>query len=240
LGHLFTETMSKTKLVVAIGTSLRDSHLVSALNYNADNIVILIVDIDPSGARERVPNLASVTLKASAKDFLTVSSERLVTLFEACLPLEGKEERTRMVEQFAETEAAKIAHWLSMTDEQRAGLNALRTPQENPQKVLDAVRLLHGVADGAVVSAIAEKCQSHFPASVRKAAAGCLGLSGNTSAVATLEATACTDLSSDVRLEAYLALDAFGTEECERALASARAKWPNDVYFRDSAISHLS
>ena len=73
LNHLFVDAMARAKVVVAVGTSLRDKHLVSAITYNSNSIVLLIVDTEPSHAVARIPGVRCVTLKADANDFLSVS-----------------------------------------------------------------------------------------------------------------------------------------------------------------------
>ena len=84
LNHVFTETMSQTVLVIAIGTSLRDNHLVSAINYNVNDVVVLIVDNEPAQIRKRIPNVSCVQLKANTRAFFGNSIGRLTDLLEEC------------------------------------------------------------------------------------------------------------------------------------------------------------
>ena len=44
LMHTFTATLSRGGLVVTMGTSLRDKHLVSAMNFSSMKIVVLVID----------------------------------------------------------------------------------------------------------------------------------------------------------------------------------------------------
>ena len=101
LNHRFVEMMSRSRIVVAIGTSLRDKDLVSALNYNSQGRVVLLVDVEPSVARERIEGIRCVTLKANARDFLLVSTERLVELLDQCSEEEDPDLVLRAVEGFA-------------------------------------------------------------------------------------------------------------------------------------------
>lgn len=229
LNHLFVETMSRTKIVIAIGTSLRDDHLVSAINYNTDNIVVLLVDTDPARARTRIPGVESITLKASTEDFLNVSTGRLVSLFESCVEERDRAEIIQEVNDFARREFEEISQSISMTEDQREALYAIRS-DSNENDILRALQNLHGVANGRVIETVISKCHPSNSDVIRKAAVGCLGLSGSPAAVAALQAVATEDQSPDVRLEGYLALRNIGTKDAESALELAQSKWPEDKY----------
>ena len=230
LHNLFVDAMSHQSIVVAIGTSLRDEHLVSAMKYNAKNITVLLVDIDPSPAAGRIASVDSVTLAASAEDFMSVSADRLVSLFEKCVEEPDKATVARQVREFATNEFAEIVQRSSMTEDQRSALDVVRS-DNNEGRILGALHRLHGVADGGVIDAIIARSQPPNTDVVRKAASGCLGLSDNPVAVNALRAVAMEGQSSDVRLEAYLALQRIGTPEAHDALGSARRKWSEDRYF---------
>lgn len=231
LNHLFVDTMARANVVVAIGTSLRDRHLVSAITYNSASIVLLVVDTEPANALARVPGVTGVPLRTDANDFLNVSRERLVGLLERCMAESDKAEIEGHVKVFAESEVRDIARWKSMTEEQRAALSAIGTGGTE-SVIVTALQTLYGVADARAMQVVAKMCAPSNARSVRKASAACLGLSGNPSVVALLAPVALDDDSPDVRLEAYLGLKAFGTDDARHALANAADKWPTDEYFQ--------
>ena len=230
LQNLFVDAMSRPSVVVAIGTSLRDELLVSAMKYRAKNIVVLIVDIDPRSAAGQIASVDSVTLPARAEDFLSVSADRLVGLFEKCVKESDRTTIARHVKEFASREYAEILQRSSMSDEQREALDIVRS-DHSETSVLGALHRLHGIADESVINAVIVRSRHPNTDLVRKAAAGCLGLSGNPVAVSGLRAVAIEDQSSDVRLESYLALQRIGTREAEEVLGVARSKWRDDRYF---------
>ena len=77
LNHLFTEILSQTVLVVAVGTSLRDNHIVGAINFNADNVVVLLVDVDPTIPAHQILGIKNIKLGADARSFFEGSIFRL-------------------------------------------------------------------------------------------------------------------------------------------------------------------
>lgn len=232
--HLFTETMSQTFLVIAVGISLRDNHLISAIDYNADKVVVLIVDENPASAKNRIPNIASVQLKVNAQEFFEGSIFNLLEVIENCMGEESKdkEEVHALLTKFAARETARISQSPALTANQRSALSCVSSSQ-NIDELLGALQELHHVREDSVVEAVSKKCSPNYPVQARKAAAACLGLSGTPTATTTLAGIAKSDRSSDVRLEAYLALESIGTEDATRALQSARDNWPNDAYFVD-------
>ena len=174
-----------------------------------------------------------MTLRADANDFLNVSGERLIGLFGRCMAESDGPKIEAFVKEFAESEVEEIARWKSMTAEQRAALAAIGSGGSEPV-IVRALQTLYGVADARAMQVVGKMCVRGNAQSVRKAAAGCLGLSGNPSVVTLLAAVAIGDNSPDVRLEAYLALDTLGTSNARDALADARRKWSSDAYFQDA------
>ena len=222
--------MAKSRIVVAIGTSLRDKDLISAFNYNSNNCVVLLVDSEPSVARDRIEEVTCVPLKADTKDFLSVSTERLVALVNDCIEDSDFSAVTVRVEEFAKSEIEKLSQWMSMSAEQREALAQIQSDCSESTK-LKALQALHGIADVGVVQAISKMCNAENSPLVRKASAGCLGLSGTYVAVRALRENTVNDPLPDVRLEGYLALKNLGGKEAFLALDEARSKWPNDRYF---------
>ena len=231
LNHLFVDTMASAKVVVAIGTSLRDKHLVSAITYSSANTVLLVVDTDPAPAVARVPGVECVTLKANVEDFLTVSKERLVTLFERCIVEEEGDLVLERVKEFARTEVKEISRWKSMTESQRMALAVLGSGGTE-STTLGALQMLYGVADARAMEVVGKLCRAGSAQSVRKAATACLGLSGNPVVVPVLGLVATEDESPDVRLEAYLGLGSVGGSQARKILDMAKHQWPTDGYFQ--------
>ena len=230
LNHVFAETIASTQLVVAVGTSLRDNHLVSAMNYNVDKVVVLVVDTDPTHARNRIPNVATVQLKADSKAFFQRSVKRLVSAIQGLNGEKSRDEVRRVVEEFASNEADALSRVASLTDGQQEALNCI-VESDSEKKVLGALQELRGIAEEKVITAISAMTAAECQVEVRKAATACLGLSGAASGIRTLGRVAREDRASDVRLEAYLALKALGTGSALDALASAGERWPRDAYF---------
>ena len=230
LNHRFAEMMSKSRIVVAIGTSLRDKDLISAFNYNAQNCVVLLVDIDPSRAREQIQGSRCITLRANTKDFLCVSTDRLVALLDNCAEEDDDAVVVRRVEEFAKEEIETISQWVSMSESQRGALDLIQTDC-GEEKKLQALQTLRGIADAGVIDAVSKMCKEEHSALVRKAAAGCLGMSGIQLAVESLRKYTIKDPLADVRLEGYLALKELGGELAMSALDEARGRWPDDSFF---------
>ena len=230
LHSLFVESMSRTKLVVTIGTSLRDAQLVSVINYRAPRVVVLLVDTDPDSAAIRIPSVSTVKLRASADEFLSISSDRLVELVETCAKESDMASIERHVIEYAEGESEEIRHRSAMTVDQRDALGVV-VSDDNEACLLVALQHLHGVAQANVVDAVIARSLAPNVDSVRKAAAGCLGVIGSVTAVGALSKIATEDPSPDVRLEAYLSLQRMEAVEAADALALARRKWRHDRYF---------
>ena len=230
LNHVFAETIAVAKLVVAVGTSLRDNHLVSAMNYNVDKAVVLVVDTDPAHARSRIPNVATVQLKADARAFFEGSIDRLVAVIQLLKDRESRDEVRRVIEGFALSEVNLLARASALTEVQEAALNRIGT-SDCDADVLGALQELRGIIEKRVIETIRTKTFGECPAEVRKAATACLGKSGTALGIEVLGRVALEDAASDVRLEAYLALRALGTEGALEALALAKERWPRDAYF---------
>ena len=156
LNHMFTQTISDTMLVVAVGTSLRDNHLVSAINYNVDNIVVLVVDTDPTSVKKRIPNVSSVPLKANAREFFENSIERLIKLFKRCSQVTEKQSVFNIVEEFAIKENNELSQRLLITDQQNSALKCIQSSTHNQNyELLTALQQLRGIADSRIFHAVA-------------------------------------------------------------------------------------
>ena len=230
LNQLFTETMARTHLVVAVGTSLRDNHLVSAMNYNVDRVVVLIVDTDPTHAMDRIPNVTTVPLRADSRAFFERSIERLISATQGINHERSRDEVQRVVEEFASNEVDALSRVASLTDSQQEALNCI-VESNSEKELLGALQKVRGITEEKVIEAVGARTALECPAEIRKAATSCLGLCASTSGINILSRVAREDSASDVRLEAYLALRALGTRSSLDALASARERWPQDAYF---------
>ena len=231
LNHLFTEVLSKTLLVVAVGISLRDNHIVGAINYNADNVVVLLVDVDPTVPGHQISGISNVKLGADAKTFFEGSVFRLAEVLVGSGSSGTKLDLLEVLQEFTNDEASELAKRGTLTDVQQKALERLVTAVRSDE-LLDAIQKLRGVNEDGVIQAIGEASNESYPSDVRKAVAGCLGYSGTRAAIGWLGKIANKDVASDVRLEAYLALAAIGSDVATKALEEARGRWPNDSYFR--------
>ena len=230
LMHTFTETLSSGGLVVTIGTSLRDKHLVSAMNFSSANIVVLVIDSDPESAIQRMPNVTSVALRANTSECLLALFEPLAELAERCASISCTSKLSKEVRRFASEQDRVLHEWRTMTNKQREQINVLKGTGNDMDKI-EAIHRLQGLQDTGVIEAVSALLTPEQPPEIRKAAAGCLGLSRNSSAVEVLANVATQDESPDVRLESYLALHEIGGIEATEALESARSTWPEDPFF---------
>ena len=233
LNHLFAERLAGTLFLVAVGTSLRDDHLVSSINYNSDKTVVLIVDLDPDAARARIPNVTSVQLRVDAAEFFKRSLGRLLGAIEECNGDEPQDEVRKLMEEFAVAEVRELGRGVTLTEEQRCALRCV-VSSEDESEVVRAVEVLRGVGDEEVVGAVAKRWSPEGSVDVRKAVAACLGWSGTELGVSTLGRMAREEESPEVRLEAYLALESVGTTEAGGAIELAGQRWKGDAYFRGS------
>ena len=232
LNHVFADTLAEAPFLIAIGTSLRDNHIVSAINYNADSTVVLFVDLDAERVVRRMPSVLSVVLKADARKFFQSSIGRLMQVIGGLSGKETKEGIYGVLRKFAVDEAEELARVQSLTEHQQEALRCILV-SEHMEELLSALHGLRGVSHESVAQAIGGRINSGWPVEVRKAATSCLVFVGGVSRMEILARTAREDSSAEVRLEAYLALESLGTEEATAALAVARGRWEGDAYFRD-------
>lgn len=235
----FSEQLSKGGLVVAMGTSLRDVHLVSALNFSSEKIVVLVIDTDPEAAIQRMPNVKSVPLRVNISECLLALAEELAELAERCAHISCIDELTSQVRQFANEQESVLGTWRSLTHEQRDQINVLKGEGSFIDKI-EAIRGLHGLSGTGVIEAVSALLTTEQVPELRKAAAGCLGLCGSSVVVDVLADVATQDDCPDVRLESYLALREIGGIEAENALENAHKAWPEDAFFWEQDADHIS
>ena len=130
-----------------------------------------------------------------------------------------------------EGERDRIAECTGLTVEQQEALQRVLSSDNNGE-LIGALHRLRGVSRERVVQAIANMLERSVSVDVRKAAVACLGHNNGPVAIAAVGAIAREACMSDVRLEAYLALEAIGGDNAKGELKAARERWPEDVYFR--------
>ncbi len=215
---------------MAMGTSLRDKHLVSAMDFSSMKIVVLVIDPDPESAIQKIPNVPSVALRADTSECLLVLSKPLVELAERCVSISCMRELYEEVNGFAAEQDKMLRKGRTMTNEQKEQISILQSTGNDMDKI-EAIRRLHGLSEIGVLESVSAFLTPEQPPEIRKAAAGCLGLSRSSDAVEMLANVATQDNSPDVRLESYLALREIGGVEATKALESARSAWPEDPFF---------
>ena len=232
LNHLFTETMSDALLVVAIGTSLRDNHIVSAIRYNAKKVVVIVVDEAPLVAAGRISGISNVKLKADARLFWEKSLFELIPVLRRLAGSAGNSDDVhRAMEAFVEGERDRIAEFTGLTEEQQEALHRVLSSDNNGE-LIGALHRLRGVSEERVVQAIGNVLERSVCVDVRKAVVACLGYSNSPVAISVVGAIAREECRSDVRLEAYLVLEAIGGDKAQDELKAARERRPEDGYFR--------
>ncbi len=230
LMHVFTETLSRGGLVIAMGTSLRDTHLVSAMNYSSEKIVALVIDNEPESAIKQIPRVKSVPLKADMSECLKTLSLPLVELAERCGEISCTKKIFEEVNRFATEQAERLRGWDGISEEQKEQIRILRNG-DNEINRIEAISRLQGLSHPEIVDAVSLCLAQEQSPAVRKAAAGSLGLGKSAKAVGVLAHIAAYDNSPDVRLESYLALCEIGGNEARKALEVAEGNWPEDPFF---------
>ena len=230
LMHVFTETLSRGGLVIAMGTSLRDAHLVSAMNYSNKKIVVLVIDNEPELAIKQIPRVKSLPLKVDMSECLKTLSLPLVELAERCAGTSSTGEIFEEVSRFVTEQTERLRGWHKISEKERDQIEMLRNGDNEVNKI-EAIRRLQGLSNPEIVDAISSCLMQEQSPAVRKAAAGSLGLSKNSKAVDVLAYLAAHDNSPDVRLESYLALREIGGDESRKALEIAEGNWPEDPFF---------
>ena len=221
--------------MVAMGTSLRDAHLVSAMNFNRDKIVVLVIDNVPAQAIGQIPDIRTVALKADISDRLGHLSVALVTLAEKCVSISENEIRFDVVNDFVAEQEKLMRIAEAMSEEEHQQIAVLQGTDGELSK-LEALRRLQGAHHPDVMNAVAACLKQEQSHAVRKAVAGCLGLGKSAESIDMLAELATRDESPDVRLESYLALREIGGNKALNTLEMARKNWPEDPFFWDGEV----
>jgi hypothetical protein len=218
LTNFLADTLSHIRVLVVIGTSLRDEHVVGAVGYRLHQMSVLVVSPDADSVSKLLQSEAARivhSLQATAGDFLTVSVGALGELIQEVVAIDDPGERDAVVAGFVSRERTRIADWKGLTDEQRGMVRDLGSGDVEAQ--LAALNGLRGVPHREVVEATLSLLGATTPA-VRSSAAGSLGLCDWDGAVPQLESLAVGDSDGGVRLEAALALKRIGTISARAAL----------------------
>lgn len=225
LAHLFSARLSRTTLLVVMGSSLRDEHLISAIRYYADDLVVLVIGKGADEAANRLEGNRTFTLEASAEVFLDHSTRQLLQLVEKASEDYSFEELSTLVEEFAGEQRRMLSEIDDLDEEERRYLSALRS--EVPSAVLPALSRLRGKANQILIDATISLLDSPEEV-IRSTAAGNLGTVASTEALEPLRRLALDDPMPLVRIEAGLALHEIGTPEARAALEEYQERQPDD------------
>ena len=225
LSHLFSARLSNTALLVVMGSSLRDDHLVAAIRFHAPDLVVLVVGKGADEAANRLGGNQTVALEASAEDFLNNCTPQLLSLVGSADGNVSPEELERLSEEFAGEQRRILSEVGALDEEDGRDLADLRS--EQPTAVLPALSRLRGKANPTLIDATTALLDSP-DADVRCAAAGNLGIVASTGAIEPLKRLAINDSVELVRIESGLALNEVGTSEARTALAEYQERRPED------------
>lgn len=227
LNAFLQETLSRTRLLVVVGNSLRDTHVNGAIKYRAEELAVLVVGRSPVVAASRLGFQSVVTLAADADAFVAVCSADLLAFVDQVPDLKSQDELVSSLRQWAIVQGQRVAEWVGLTPGQRLALDRLAT--DDSATVFDNLRTLRGVRHPQANRAL-RRLLSHTDADIRSAAAGMLGLNQATEAINDLSELARTDERPPVRLEAAFALDKIGTREALEQLKRRQTERADDTF----------
>ena len=225
LAHLFSTRLSRTALLVVIGSSLRDEHLISAIRYHRAGLVVLVIGKGADEAANRLESNRTIPLETSAQAFLTNCTAQLLQLVQAADQNRSYEELSTLVEEFAGEQRRVLAEIGDLDEEDRRHLADLRS--EKPSAALTALSRLRGKGNQVLIDATIRLSDSPNEY-VRSMAAGNLGTVASTEGLEALKRLALNDPVSLVRIEAGLALYEIGTPEAKAALAEYQERHSED------------
>jgi hypothetical protein len=224
--NFLTDTLSRTKVLVVMGTSLRDEHIVGAIRYHANDLCVLLIGSRAEELISRLPGMAVEALSVTTEEVLTVSAEALGDLVGEAVKLDQLEKRSELLHGFVERERQRIAEWRGLTDDQR---NAVRELESGDMvRQLAALEVLRGLAHPQVMRATLPMLGADGP-ELRSSAAGSLGLARDESAIEQLEHLAIQDPDRLVRLEAALALKRIASARANQALNLLKEARPDEA-----------
>lgn len=233
LQNFFADSLSKAKLLVVIGSSLRDDHLVGAVEFRRESLTVLLVGRQSRDTARRLQNVVAVPLEADSEAFLRFGLDPFSTLRQSVAELQEKDAVDIAVREFAAREEARIEEAVGLPPDVQKALADLR--ENKPAEALEALEVIRGSNHPTVTAALTALLSSSLSADVRLAAAGCLGVARSSEAVPQLRTAAISDSAAAVRLEAALALAAIGTAEALAALEERKSARADDAFI-DSVI----
>lgn len=232
----FNDALARTRVLVVLGSSLRDEHLVSTITYRAEDLVVLVIGRGASEAARRLGATRVVVLSASTEPFLRVGAGPLVELLDGLEETAEASDVQGAIEALARDLETRIGEWLALTDEQRVLVS--RLDEDDWVVQLASLRGLRGVAHPEVVQKVRGMLGSQNR-DVRVAAAGALGIARANDGVDRLLDLAVTDDDPGVRLEAALALSEIGTAAARAALEQRAERRPTDDFIASALASAL-
>jgi len=230
LQNLFADSLSRARLLVVIGSSLRDDHLVGAIEFRRESLAVLIVGRKSRESAQRLQGVVVAPLEADSDSFLRFGLEEFRTLRQAVATVEDKNDVDEAVKDFASREEKRIEEAAGLPADVQTALADLQG--DIPTKQLKALEAVRGSGHPGVTSAVARVLSTSLDVDVRVAAAGCLGVGPVTDAVPALRAAALSDPAASVRLEAALALNGIRTPEALAALEERRSARPRRWFHR--------
>jgi HEAT repeats/SIR2-like domain len=225
LAHLFSARLSRTALLVVMGSSLRDEHLVSSIRFYGAEMVVLVIDMNADGVANRLEGNRTIALEASAEEFLRNCTPQLLELVGSAAGYPSSEDLSRSVEEFAGEQRRVLSEIGNLDEEQRRDLTDLRS--EDPHIVLPALSRLRGKSTPMLLDATIALLDA-LDADIRCAAASNIGTVASTAAIGRLRKVTLDDPNELVRIEAGLALNEIGTEEARAALKEYQERLPED------------
>jgi hypothetical protein len=70
LQNLFADSLSRARLLVVVGSSLRDDHLVGAVEFRRDSLTVLVVGRQSRETAQRLNGVVVASLEAECDSFL--------------------------------------------------------------------------------------------------------------------------------------------------------------------------
>jgi hypothetical protein len=223
----FGDQLAAARLVVVLGSSLRDEHLRSVLQFRSANLVMLVVGRGAVEAGRRLGAMRVAALECETEPFLRSAQPELFSLIDSISETSAIEDIHRGAEEFVVRQSRALAEWNALSDQERAALASLGSGSIGDR--LAGLTLLRGNANSEIEERVRPLLQDESP-EVRSAAAGVLGSFKSASAVAALAIAAARDNTPSVRLEASLALLRIGTSEAGQALEERRRERPEDRF----------
>ncbi len=213
LGLKFTDVLSEARLLVIAGNSLRDRHIRACVESRIQNLVVLL--IGPSANRSRdilgCPD-RTFALATGFSEFLTLAASEFRKLAARAVSGVDDAEIKKALEEFVSNAGARVksADIRNTHPELFQLFEQLRTGTI-PARIR-AVRRLSDFSHPTVIGRTIEALETDDAAGVRVAAIEVLVALSGLAAVPILKDRLAQDDSTDVLIEAVLALHSLGQE----------------------------